>query len=120
MDAQLIANNPQEEVLIKIRSLQMQNATSVQRENIKKLFDEWDREVGIENFAALHINDSKTAYNSHNDRHENLGEGYIGLEGFKNLAKEKRINHLPWILEVPGFDGLGPDKKNIELLKSIV
>ena len=37
MDAQLIANNPQEEALIKIRSLQMQNATSVQRENIKKL-----------------------------------------------------------------------------------
>ncbi len=86
-------------------------------QNIEKLFDEWDREVGMENFTALHINDSKTAFNSHSDRHENLGEGYIGLSGFKNLTQEKRINNLPWILEVPGFDGLGPDKKNVELLK---
>lgn len=86
-------------------------------ENIKKLFDEWDRGVGLENFAALHVNDSKTAFNSHNDRHENLGEGFIGLNGFKNLAKEKRINILPWLLEVPGFDNLGPDKENVEILK---
>lgn len=86
-------------------------------ENIKKLFDEWGREVGLENLATLHVNDSKTAFNSHNDRHENLGEGLIGLTGFKNLAREKRINNLPWLLEVPGFDNLGPDKKNVEILK---
>lgn len=89
------------------------------KENIKKLFDEWDREVGLENLSALHVNDSKTVFNSHHDRHENIGQGYIGLEGFKNLAQEKRINQIPWLLEVPGFDGEGPDKKNVDLLKSL-
>lgn len=87
-------------------------------ERIEKLFDEWEREVSAENIVAVHANDSKTAFNSHNDRHENIGAGYIGLEGFRNLAKERRILEKPWILEVPGFDGEGPDKKNIETLKS--
>ncbi len=89
------------------------------KENIKKLFDEWDREVGLENLSALHVNDSKTVFNSHHDRHENIGQGYIGLKGFKSLAQEKRINQIPWLLEVPGFDGEGPDKENIDLLKSL-
>lgn len=85
---------------------------------IKKTFDEWDKEVGIQNIVVIHANDSKTEYGSHNDRHENIGEGYIGLEGFKNLAKEKRLHDKPWILEVPGFNKIGPDKKNIDILKA--
>jgi deoxyribonuclease-4 len=85
-------------------------------EHIKKLFDEWDREVGMQNIVALHVNDSKTAYNSHHDRHENIGEGHIGLLGFQSLARESRLHDKAWILEVPGFDGMGPDKKNIEIL----
>ena len=86
---------------------------------IKSFWDTWDKAVGIENIVALHVNDSKTIFNSHHDRHENIGEGYIGLEGFKNLAKEKRLWDKAWLLEVPGFDGTGPDKKNIEILKSL-
>jgi deoxyribonuclease-4 len=86
--------------------------------NIKKFFDAWDKAIGIENIVALHINDSKTPYNSQNDKHENLGEGCIGLDGFKNLAKEKRLSHTVWFLEVPGFDNEGPDKKNMDILKS--
>lgn len=84
----------------------------------KKLFDEWSKEVGMENIVALHVNDSKTAFNSHHDRHENIGEGYIGLAGFNVLAKEKRLHDKAWLLEVPGFTGEGPDRKNIEILKS--
>ena len=87
-------------------------------EKIKKVFDEWDKEVGLENIVAIHANDSKTTFNSHNDRHENIGEGHIGSKGFQNLAKEKRLHNKVWLLEVPGFDGSGPDKKNIEILKS--
>lgn len=83
----------------------------------KKLFNEWEKEVGMENIVALHVNDSKTVFNSHHDRHENMGEGYIGLTGFKNLAREKRLYDKAWLLEVPGFTGEGPDRKNIEILK---
>lgn len=85
---------------------------------IKSFFDEWEKEVGISEIAALHINDSKTAAFSHMDRHENLGQGKIGLDGFKNLAAEKRLWHAAWILEVPGFDEKGPDKKNLDILKA--
>lgn len=84
----------------------------------KVLFDEWDKEVGMKNIVALHINDSKTPFDSHHDRHENLGEGYIGLKGFKVLAKEKRLHHAAWMLEVPGFEGGGPDLRNVEILRS--
>lgn len=65
----------------------------------------------------MHANDSKTKYNSQHDQHENIGKGYIGLEGFKNLAKEKRIAHMSLFLEVPGYDGNGPDKRNMDTLK---
>ena len=88
-------------------------------ENIKIFLDRWDKEVGLENVVALHVNDSKTIGGSHNDRHENIGEGHIGLGGFKNLAKEKRLWDKPWILEVPGFEDMGPDKKNVDILKSL-
>lgn len=88
-------------------------------ENIKNLFDEWDREIGMENIVVFHINDSKTPFNSNNDKHENIGDGHIGIQGFMNLAKDSRLNGSSWILEVPGFDGNGPDRKNIDILKSL-
>ncbi|OGY59328.1 MAG: hypothetical protein A3I31_02315 [Candidatus Colwellbacteria bacterium RIFCSPLOWO2_02_FULL_44_20b] len=84
---------------------------------IKQMLIEWDTEVGLDNIVVLHANDSKTPFDSHSDRHENIGEGYIGMQGFRNLAHEPRLKTKPWILEVPGFQGLGPDRKNIELLK---
>jgi deoxyribonuclease-4 len=85
---------------------------------IKKFFDEFDEKIGLENLVALHANDSKTLFGSHNDRHENIGAGAIGLMCFKNLAKEKRLWGKDWLLEVPGFDGEGPDAKNIAILQS--
>lgn len=89
------------------------------KENVKKLFDVWEKEIGLKHMVVLHINDSKTAYESHHDRHENIGEGHIGMKGFQVLAKEKRLYDKAWLLEVPGFDDEGPDKKNIEILHSL-
>ncbi len=92
-------------------------AENVTPENVKKVFDEWDREISLKDLVALHVNDSKTLHNSHTDRHENLGHGHIGLKGFRALAAEKRLHHAAWILEVPGFDNEGPDKENVDILK---
>jgi deoxyribonuclease IV len=78
-----------------------------------------DKEFGWKNVVALHVNDSMTKYGSHHDRHDNIGAGEIGLEAFRNLAKHSQFNKLPWILEVPGFAGEGPDKKNIEILRKL-
>ncbi|TSC89284.1 MAG: apurinic endonuclease APN1 [Parcubacteria group bacterium Gr01-1014_3] len=91
---------------------------SYESDNIKKLLKEIDRHIGLENLVAMHINDSKSECDSHHDRHENLGVGKIGLEGFRNLASEKSLHNKAWMLEVPGFDDLGPDKDNLDILKS--
>lgn len=88
-------------------------------DGIKKFLDECDEKIGLANIAALHLNDSKTFFNSHNDRHENIGEGEIGLAGFKRLAKDERLWDKDWLLEVPGFADEGPDAKNIAILKSL-
>jgi deoxyribonuclease-4 len=85
--------------------------------NISALLDALDAAVGLRAIPVLHANDSKTPFNSQNDKHENIGEGYIGTAGFRALAAEKRLAHTSWFLEVPGFDGLGPDKKNMDRLK---
>jgi len=70
--------------------------------------------------VAIHANDSKAPASSSVDRHENIGQGHIGKESFKNLFKEKRLWGADWILEVPGFDGNGPDKKNLDILRSLL
>lgn len=88
--------------------------------NIKHLAREFERHIGLYRLCAFHINDSKSAFNSHYDRHENLGRGYLGLKAFKNLLHEPAFSHVPWILEVPGFDGEGPDKKNINIVYSLL
>lgn len=87
---------------------------------IDDLVQRCEQGFGWQNVVALHLNDSKTASGSCHDRHENIGEGMIGLAGFKNLSKNKQFTHLPWILEVPGFAGGGPDQKNVQILKKIV
>lgn len=86
---------------------------------IKNLLQSLDTEFGLENLVALHVNDSKTGPGSHHDRHQNLGEGYIGLSGFQNLSQEKKLAHTAWILEVPGFDSKGPDKRNMDILQRL-
>ncbi|MEK7636487.1 MAG: deoxyribonuclease IV [Patescibacteria group bacterium] len=88
--------------------------------NITALVSDIKKYIGIKKLVALHINDSKSPFNSHYDRHENIGEGYLGLSAFKNLLCEPCLAVPAWILEVPGFDGMGPDKKNIDILKSLI
>lgn len=86
---------------------------------IAEFFKKWDGAVGLKNIPVLHINDSKTPAGSRSDRHENIGEGAIGLAGFRALAQNTSARSADWILEVPGFDGVGPDEKNIDILKRL-
>ncbi len=76
--------------------------------------------ITFRRLLALHVNDSKTAFNSHHDRHENIGRGYIGLEGFRALINHPDFQKPPWLLEVPGFKNEGPDRKNIKILKGLI
>ncbi|KXK11219.1 MAG: putative endonuclease 4 [Microgenomates bacterium OLB23] len=82
--------------------------------------DDVERLIGIDKIACIHVNDSKTPCGSQHDRHENIGEGEIGLEGIKTFLSDQRLAHIPLILEVPGFAGNGPDKKNKLILESML
>ena len=73
----------------------------------------------LERLRALHLNDSKTALGSNVDRHANLGEGELGKAGVRVFLGERRFRGLPVLIEVPGPDGHGPDRKQIEMAKRL-
>ena len=74
--------------------------------------------LGLEHVPVIHTNDSKGALNSHLDRHANIGEGYIGLEGFRRILTHKQLKGKAFVLETP-VDNEGDDLKNVETLKSL-
>lgn len=80
----------------------------------------FDKKVGLNKVELWHLNDSRDPFNAFRDRHENIGEGTIGTSTFDLLLNDPRTKQLPFIIETPGFDGNGPDKKNIDILKLIV
>jgi deoxyribonuclease-4 len=90
-----------------------------EKEAFKGVVDEFDRMVGLDRLKALHMNDSMTAFASNRDRHANLGEGELGEEGLRVFLGEKRFKSLPVLLEVPGPDGHGPDKAQVEIAKRL-
>jgi len=80
---------------------------------------EFDREIGLEKLVAVHANDSKVPLGGGRDRHENIGEGAIGREGFRVIMAHPAFRELPFILEIPGFANQGPDQENLDILKEI-
>ena len=75
----------------------------------------------INNIIELwHLNDSRDAFNSGHDRHGNISQGMIGLDEFRTLLNHPKTKNYPFIIETPGFDNNGPDKKNLDILKSLV
>lgn len=89
-------------------------------EGIEGMIGDLEKQVGLDQLIVIHCNDSKTEFNLGRDRHENIGEGLIGKEAFKVILNHPKLQHLPFILEVPGFEGTGPDAKNIKILESLV
>jgi deoxyribonuclease IV len=85
----------------------------------KAVVDEYHRTVGLDRLQALHLNDSKVALGSNVDRHANLGEGELGEDGIRVFLGERRFRGLPVLIEVPGPDGHGPDRGQIELAKRL-
>jgi deoxyribonuclease-4 len=82
--------------------------------------DEFDSEVGFDKLVLIHANDSRRELGSNVDRHANIGEGEIGAEAFRLLAKDGRLDNVPWLLEVPGQEHSGPDRQQIDTLRDCV
>ena len=79
-----------------------------------------DDTVGLEHVYFFHLNDSKKECGSKVDRHEHIGKGCIGLEGFRQLVNDGRFKDLPMTLETPKGKDLKEDKENLQLLRSLI
>jgi deoxyribonuclease-4 len=76
--------------------------------------------IGLRQILAFHLNDSKTAVGSRVDRHEHIGEGLIGKEGFRHIVNDPRFKKLPGCLETPKSKDLKEDLQNLRTLRSLV
>jgi deoxyribonuclease-4 len=81
---------------------------------------EFDKLIGLSRLEVWHLNDSRDEFASSRDRHENIGEGKVGAETLKLILNHPKLCNLSFILEVPGVEGDGPDKENIERVKGLI
>jgi deoxyribonuclease-4 len=88
-----------------------------------KFRKELEATVGIERVKVIHLNDSKKELGSRVDRHEHIGLGKIGLEGFRPFVRDKAFKKVPKILETPKLkhdDGRDWDEVNLEMLRGMM
>lgn len=88
-------------------------------EGLDATVEEVAREVGLERLAVVHANDAMMELGSGRDRHENIGDGHMGLDGFRTILAHPAFRDAPLLLEVPGIEGDGPDEENVNRLKRI-
>jgi deoxyribonuclease-4 len=86
------------------------------KSKVKDFFKLFNEKIGIENLALIHLNDSATVYNSHVDRHQNIGKGSIGFEGLKEFVIFAYKYKIPIILETPNNGYI----KEIPWIKNLV
>ena len=87
---------------------------------VRKTFREFDRLVGLDRLAAIHVNDSKTARGSRVDRHEQIGKGQIGLHAFRFIMRDRRFRKIPKVLETPKGKDLAEDVVNMKTLRGLL
>lgn len=83
------------------------------------LLDEIEEKIGIEKLKVMHLNDSKGACGSRLDRHNHIGQGTIGLDGFRRIVNAPRIQGVSGILETPENDD-GNALSNLKTLRSLI
>lgn len=86
----------------------------------EKTIKEFDDIVGLDRLQCFHFNDSKKDLGTRVDRHEHIGQGFIGLEGFTNLMNDKRLERVPKILETPKGKEQLEDVENLNVLKGLI
>lgn len=85
---------------------------------LDKTLDDFDDQVGLSRLKIVHLNDSKGDLGSKVDRHEHIGLGFIGEEGFKAVLRHKVLKDIPLILETP-VDERRDDKDNLMKVREL-
>lgn len=86
--------------------------------NLDGVLEEFDKIIGLDRLKAIHINDSMNPLGAHKDRHQKIGEGYIGLEAFERIINHPKLRKLPFYLETP-HDDIKGYAKEIEVLRNL-
>ncbi len=86
----------------------------------EKTMSEFDKIVGLDKLKVIHFNDSVKDFGSRVDRHEHIGKGKIGLEGFRFFMTDKRFENIPKILETPKDEEGKFDRMNLATLRKLV
>ncbi len=86
---------------------------------LTEALDACERAVGPGRIGSLHLNDSQTPLGSNRDRHANIGDGELGLDGARTFLSEPRFEALPCVLETPGPDRSGPTADELALCRRL-
>jgi len=89
-------------------------------EDYRQTMKSLDDTVGLDRLKIIHLNDSRREQGSKIDRHEHIGEGHIGLDGFRNIVNDKRFEGTPMIIETPKGEDLLEDIENLKKLRGLV
>ncbi|MFC2076332.1 deoxyribonuclease IV [candidate division KSB1 bacterium] len=89
-------------------------------EEYHSTMDEFDRIIGLDRLAVIHLNDAKKGAGSRVDRHEHIGKGEMGLEAFRGIMNDKRLDDVPKLLETHKGKDMEEDVMNMDVLKSLV
>ncbi len=88
-------------------------------EGLEATLEEFDTEIGLDKLLLIHANDSKVPLGGKRDLHENISEGHIGVDGWRNLLCHPALRQKPWIMETPGKDRQGADAAQVRLIRSL-
>jgi deoxyribonuclease-4 len=84
-----------------------------------EMIEALDRAVGLNRVRGFHLNDSKGELGSRRDRHEHIGKGKLGLDGFRLILTDRRFQNVPMVIETEKADDLAEDRVNLEVLRSV-
>lgn len=88
------------------------------RDGYESMIEQMESAIGVASVQCIHTNDSKKEAGSRVDRHEHIGKGKIGKEGFRHFVNDARWHDIPFILETPkGKDGRGADLDKVNMNK---
>jgi len=82
-------------------------------------FASFEKTIGLDRLKFFHMNDTKNEFDSRKDRHEHIGKGAIGLDGFRNLMQDTRFADIPKVLETPKDKDLKDDVRNLKILRKL-
>jgi deoxyribonuclease-4 len=85
--------------------------------DLDNVLNQFDEIIGLDRLKAIHLNDTKNPFESHKDRHEKIGDGFLGIEAITRIINHPKLKELPFFLETPNdIDGY---EREIALLKTL-